>query len=1105
MTTMNNEINELLTPEVTGEFVDELLSPVDALAVASEPRESRFFKAVDLDFEDKGFGVENKFNKSPNNVDALSLFTLNQDRTGLNRSNFGIASGAFNGDGGLYNIRVGYYDENDGQGKLSLSLTGGADFQSSITLDQDLDGAAPGPNNFVVGNIAEAIRIDSDTLFTVQGERGRSATTGELDEEGVRFASIEFIPVDNVEPPTPPDGDFAVMGMAMEDGPEVLVEIDEGKSTSTYNITSQTVNEKGMREGSIRVRPRGANDQLTIEAEDTDLTLDGFIRENRFPGISNIGLIIKNGDNDFTHVPNGRVSGTFSDVLNYEAGVYDIDVNYYDEGDGISELTFSLDGNSLDTWLLDNESTTRIPTPANRETRTVATGVSLIGETGFSIDAIQETQPTPPPSAQDRKEGKGNRGQEGARVDSLIFNRVTPLIFDPEDDFQDLGVGEMRKVTFGFSETDAEGNEIELKGVIEVKGVNDAPDAEDDVAMTCENESVEIDVLVNDSDIDNTDILKDPDALDAEDRPKIIDTLVVTQIEGSAANEVELASGAIVRRNDSTGKLEYDPSGQFNELLDGETATDTFEYTLEDGRGGSDTATVTVTIKGKGPGLILEDDANRIQESEPNPDPNNPATVSGNVLSNDESLRGTPQVIAINGQPVPENGALTISIPGSLAPLGTLTIDRNGEYTFSLNDDNPEVDGLNTGESLPVPSISYTVNNGFDEAAAFLNVTIDGITPPPDLPPVVTNDIISVREGNPIIFDIDKLIDGSLSGGSADFDPEATNLNIVSVDSTSQFGGTVQVTTDPQDGSTKVTYTAPLGYISHDLNGNSIDENVAPRDTFNYVVADSTGQTATGTVTALIQDSQFFVEEAPERDQINNCFSQADCERLRLNNVSGFNRPGEAVTIFRDGNFRSQQNNFAVHPDDNVPDDEDLRVQITGTLGRNEGRPEVDIFSFDFNKDEVVTFDVDTGGTENLDTHLFLFNQATVEYVSSSTTPTGLGDDPRINPLVDRISNEGAEDSLEVDDGSTNQISTPIDDKSLISSDEFISSDIFFDPFFEYTIPTTGTYYLGIATEDTDWNRDRGHFQSIAGNDRDFAGDYILNVSIENPQAIQLF
>ncbi|MEL7006054.1 MAG: hypothetical protein AAFN93_25495, partial [Bacteroidota bacterium] len=286
---MNNEINELLTPEVTGEFVDELLSPVDALAVASEPRESRFFKAVDLDFEDKGFGVENKFNKSPNNVDALSLFTLNQDRTGLNRSNFGIASGAFNGDGGLYNIRVGYYDENDGQGKLSLSLTGGADFQSSITLDQDLDGAAPGPNNFVVGNFAEAIRIDSDTLFTVQGERGRSATTGELDEEGVRFASIEFIPVDNVEPPipptppTPPDGDFAVMGMAMEDGPQVLVEIEGGRSTSTYSISSQTVNEKGMREGSIQVRPRSANDQLTIEAEDPDLTLDGFIREARFP------------------------------------------------------------------------------------------------------------------------------------------------------------------------------------------------------------------------------------------------------------------------------------------------------------------------------------------------------------------------------------------------------------------------------------------------------------------------------------------------------------------------------------------------------------------------------------------------------------------------------------------------------------------------------------------------------------------------------------------------------------------------------------------------------------------------------------------------------
>ncbi|MBS0126805.1 Ig-like domain-containing protein [Thetidibacter halocola] len=43
----------------------------------------------------------------------------------------------------------------------------------------------------------------------------------------------------------------------------------------------------------------------------------------------------------------------------------------------------------------------------------------------------------------------------------------------------------------------------------------------------------------------------------------------------------------------------YDPSGQFEYLAEGETAIDTFTYTVNDGRGGVTTATVTVIIEGR--------------------------------------------------------------------------------------------------------------------------------------------------------------------------------------------------------------------------------------------------------------------------------------------------------------------------------------------------------------------------------------------------------------------------------------------------------------------------------------------------------------------------
>jgi hypothetical protein len=46
------------------------------------------------------------------------------------------------------------------------------------------------------------------------------------------------------------------------------------------------------------------------------------------------------------------------------------------------------------------------------------------------------------------------------------------------------------------------------------------------------------------------------------------------------------------------GTFTYDPNGAFDDLGAGQTASDSFEYTVDDGNGGSDTATVTITVNG---------------------------------------------------------------------------------------------------------------------------------------------------------------------------------------------------------------------------------------------------------------------------------------------------------------------------------------------------------------------------------------------------------------------------------------------------------------------------------------------------------------------------
>ncbi len=60
------------------------------------------------------------------------------------------------------------------------------------------------------------------------------------------------------------------------------------------------------------------------------------------------------------------------------------------------------------------------------------------------------------------------------------------------------------------------------------------------------------------------------------------------------------------------GSFDYDPNGQFDYLAVGETASDTFTYTVDDGRGqpnSTNTATVTVTINGLNDQPVAADDA----------------------------------------------------------------------------------------------------------------------------------------------------------------------------------------------------------------------------------------------------------------------------------------------------------------------------------------------------------------------------------------------------------------------------------------------------------------------------------------------------------------
>ncbi|WP_445635620.1 FG-GAP repeat protein [Nostoc sp. DSM 114161] len=143
------------------------------------------------------------------------------------------------------------------------------------------------------------------------------------------------------------------------------------------------------------------------------------------------------------------------------------------------------------------------------------------------------------------------------------------------DGFDDLSIGE----TFS-SRFIADGERYVIFGFATTTAPNRPPVAVTDTATTDEETIINIPVSANDSDPDSN-------------------PLTVTNINGSRVNVADfitLSSGAQVF-NYGDGFFGYDPNAQFETLAVGETASDTFTYTISDGSFTS-TASVNLTITG---------------------------------------------------------------------------------------------------------------------------------------------------------------------------------------------------------------------------------------------------------------------------------------------------------------------------------------------------------------------------------------------------------------------------------------------------------------------------------------------------------------------------
>ena len=109
---------------------------------------------------------------------------------------------------------------------------------------------------------------------------------------------------------------------------------------------------------------------------------------------------------------------------------------------------------------------------------------------------------------------------------------------------------------------------------------------------------------------------------------------------------------------------------------DGETFDESFDYTIIDTEGGTDSATLTVRIVDDVPVAIDDNEAltGQVQAG---------STVGGNVRDNDDQGGDSAIVTAVDGQTVNEVG--TTQITGA---FGILTIESDGDFSYEVTDPN---------------------------------------------------------------------------------------------------------------------------------------------------------------------------------------------------------------------------------------------------------------------------------------------------------------------------------------------------------------------------------------------------------------------------------
>jgi VCBS repeat-containing protein len=245
----------------------------------------------------------------------------------------------------------------------------------------------------------------------------------------------------------------------------------------------------------------------------------------------------------------------------------------------------------------------------------------------------------------------------------------------------------------GFTYTVSDGSASDTASLtFNITGLNDAPAANPDAAATGENASVLIDVLANDTDVDNGAVL------------------TVTTASAPAGQ----GTASVV-----ANQVQFDPGSDFDHLAVGDSAVVTVSYSIIDEHGATSASTIDVTVTGTNDGPVANPDVAATSEN---------ASVLVDVLANDTDAD--------------DGAALTVTTASAPAGQGGASVVGN-QVQFVPGTD---FDYLAVGESAVV-TVSYSIADEHGAtSASTIDITVTGTNDAPTIDAGGTDAVGAITE-----------------------------------------------------------------------------------------------------------------------------------------------------------------------------------------------------------------------------------------------------------------------------------------------------------------------------------------------------------------------